>query len=290
MKQLIQSGFMLDNDTKQYVSQYIWDQIASLNTEYYNMEKQGMLDYYVLGNGDFNTGREIGMEIKQAHYDMVNYWKSLYYDKLWSDEMRAGVAQYRRNNTTYLQDANGNWYATGFTPTPFMPFMIGDEPTEGDGWKPVLGADENWETQSIVTGNRTGERSLVPIEIGYVETPNIESWSIDGTDTGHSAAYKDSSNSATTNATTTTKTTSTRGGYGGGGYGGYGFRRFGGGGRRGYSSSGGSPNIYAPSVGALRGTPSRIMNTDRIQEENLDYLRPDFETKGSREAYRRSDI
>ena len=32
------------------------------------------------------------------------------------------------------------------------------------------------------------------------------------------------------------------------------------------------------------------MDTTKLSDANYDYLRPGFETKGSREAYKRSDI
>jgi hypothetical protein len=33
-----------------------------------------------------------------------------------------------------------------------------------------------------------------------------------------------------------------------------------------------------------------VLDAKKIYDPTLDYLRPDFETKGSREAYRRSDF
>lgn len=301
MGDLVASGFALDSDTKKYVSQYIWDTIATLNEEYYEREKNGELDYYVLGDGDFNVGKAIGLEIKQNHYDQVNYWKSLYYDKLWSDEMKQGVAQYRRYNTPYAQDVNGDWYATGFHPTTFMPISLAPEPSKTDGWKATLGRSEDWQTQSIVTGNATGQRALIPVENGAVQTPNIESWSSDGTDTGHSNAYingkinqaNSMGNKTTGSGTRQTSGYSRRSSGGGGGYrsgGGGGGRRYSGGGSGGGGGRSYTPNISAPNVNLPRSSMSKIMNTDRIINPNEQYLRPDFETKGSREAYKRSDI
>ena len=311
MGSLVSSGFQLDYDTKKYVSQYIWDQIATLNEEYYAREKNGELDYYVLGDGDFNVGKAIGLEIKQNHYDQVAYWKSLYYDKLWSDEMKQGVVQYRRYNTSYLQDATGDWYATGFMPTTFMPVQLAPEPSQTDGWKAVLGRDEDWQTQSVVTGNATGQRALVPVENGTVQTPNIEAWSTDGTDTGHSEAYingalNNANGKGSGNGSDSTSSNNKypngypKRSYGGGGGGG-GYRRRGGGGGGGYRRSSYVPSTSAPSVRApitadmprtslSKVNPSRIMDADRIIDADEYYLRPDFETKGSREAYKRSDI
>ena len=144
------------------------------------------------------------------------------------------------------------------------------------------------------------------------DKPRIESNSSDGTSTGHSDLYdKISSDLKTTvpdsamkDASGKTTYPKSSGGksYGGGGGG---YRRSGGGGggyRRSSGGSGYTPSTSAPSARApisaaslprtslSKVNPSRIMNTDRLVEANEQYLRPDFETKGSREAYKRSDI
>ena len=57
-----------------------------------------------------------------------------------------------------------------------------------------------------------------------------------------------------------------------------------------YKRQGGySPNLYSrlPSVNMPY---AGNMYAERLYDPNYDYLRPNFETKGSREAYKRSDI
>ena len=49
--ELYQEGFMIDYDTKKFVSQMIWDNIASLNNEWAELEQTGALDYYQAGGG-----------------------------------------------------------------------------------------------------------------------------------------------------------------------------------------------------------------------------------------------
>jgi len=311
--ELYQEGFMIDYDTKKFVSQMIWDNIASLNNEWAELEQTGALDYYQAGDGDYSEGMRIVSEMKEAHYAQINGLKSLYYDKLWSDKL-ASAAQYNQRHTTYAQDVNGEWYATGYYPSWFMPVTIAPGETQ-EGYQFVMSPQNDWTTESVVTGGSTGKRGLVPIDTGYVSTPAIDSWSTDGTDTGHSELYKaitgtnselvaagsaNGSDSGNRKSGSGSGSGYPRRSYGGGGGGGY--RRGGGGGgyRRSYGS--GAPNIYAPNVSAptsavnlprvslSKATPSRIMNTDRILEADEQYLRPDFETKGSREAYKRSDI
>ena len=250
--------------------------------------------------------------MKQAHYAQINGLKSLYYDKLWADKL-SSAAQYNQRHTTYAQDVNGEWYAIGYYPSWFMPITIAPGETQ-EGYQFVMSPQNDWTTESVVTGESTGKRGLVPIDTGYVSTPAIDSWSTDGTDTGHSELYKaitgtnselaaDGTTAGTGNKNKNAKSSGyPNRSYGGGGGG---YRRGGSGGGRGGGgrrSSGYTPSTSAPSARAPISTasmprtslskvnPSKIMNTDRLVEADEMYLRPDFETKGSREAYKRSDI
>ena len=277
--QLYSEGFMLDYDTKMYIGKWLWDNIATLNQQWADAEKSGALDYYVAGGGDYETGREIVAELKEQHYNQIAGIKSIYYDKLWADKLKS-PAQYNQVHTNWATDANGDLYATGFYPTWFTPVTFGPTESPGD-YKYVMNRENDWATESVVSGNSTGIRGLVPITAGYVSTPNIESMSEDGSDTGHSDIYKKTNGNGSSGASGSSSSSSgssrpSSGGSGGGGGGG------------GYRSSAGG--FYAPSVSLPRANSSRIMNTDRAIKPNYDYLRPDFETKGSREAYRRSDI
>lgn len=65
------------------------------------------------------------------------------------------------------------------------------------------------------------------------------------------------------------------------------------GGYRGYRKSSGStynPKIYSNPAYNLNADRPATMYSKRAYDTNFDYLRPGFETKGSREAYKRSDI
>lgn len=320
VEELHREGFMLDYDTKVFVGKWLWDNIASLNEQWNELEQSGALNYYTAGNGDYNEGMRIVSELKQQHYAMINDIKSLYYDKLWSDELKS-PAQYNQLHTTWAQDDNGEWYATGYYPSWFMPVTLAPTETEG-GYQYVMSRENDWATESIVTGGSTGQRGLIPREIGKVTTPDIQSWSSDGTATGHSDLYNASINGGNASGgsgsgsgtgftstsgypSSSSRRTSSGTSYprsSGGGY------RSGGGGGRSYTPSSGSssrrytPNISAPNASApvttaslprvtmSKANPSRIMGNDRLVTPDEVYLRPDFETKGSREAYKRSDI
>lgn len=292
--ELKSQGFALDYDTKEYISKYIWDIIANLNAQYQEFQNSDASNFYYWGS--FEEGKAVVNEIKSAHYALVDSWKSLYYDKLWSDELT--IAKYNRLHTTYATDDNGEVYATGYYPNAtiggFLPWPVSFAPGESPGpYQQNMGREFDWQTESIVTGEATGQRGLVPLASEMGRTPSIDSWSTDGTDTGLSdrAANKTSSqpsggspsgngtnDSGIPNATTGKGTRYSSGG----GY----SRRSGGGGGGG---GGSAPNIYSR-VNAPNISNPDTMRGARIYDANYDAIRPNFETKGSREAYKRSDI
>jgi len=317
VEDLRHEGFMIDYDTKKLVSQMIWDMIATENDQWAELEQSGALNYYNLSPNDpYGEGARIASEMKQAHYNYTSYLKSLYTEKLWSDALKS-PDMYNQRHTTYRQDVNGDVYATGYYPNWWTPVTLGPGETAGD-YQYVMSPQNDWATESTVTGESTGIRGLIPVDKARIEMPDkptLQSWSEDGSETGHSELYNKvaangllgndaTNNSPNSNNTKSGYPTGSTGGYRRSGGGGGGYRRGGGGGgyRRGGGGGGGYvPNVYAPSVEAPTSSSlprqtlsktnvSRIMDNDRLVDPNVQYLRPDFETKGSREAYKRSDI
>jgi len=302
VEDLVKQGFMIDYDTKNVVGQVIWDMIATENAQWADLEQQGAFSYYNAGYGSYDDNVRVISEMREAHKAYIQNLKDLYHNKLWSDELYS-VAMYNQKNTEWAQDVHGDWYATGFAPTVGWPFILADGESPGE-WQAVMSRENDWQTESVVTGNPTGQRSLVPVDMGRVDMPDkpkLESYSSDGTTGGHSDLYGQISEGLTSSQPNSTTTNGTKSPNGGGT--GYGRRSGGGGGGGGRSGgSGYTPNTSAPSVrapvtsislprtGLSKVNPSRIMGTDRLVEPNEQYLRPDFETKGSREAYKRSDI
>ena len=90
-----------------------------------------------------------------------------------------------------------------------------------------------------------------------------------------------------TGSTATYGRRSYSGSYGGGGYS---RRSYGGGGSNVTTYSAKSNQSYRTHTGSTMSPTAGIMNGRKIQSANLDYLRPSFETKGSRQAYKREDI
>lgn len=273
MEELRSKGFMIDWDTRMYVSDQIWQIINQSETDFFTWYNSAEADPTELGGGDYWSGREIRNEAYQAQNDFKAYWESFYYDKLWSNEMKQGVQKYFRKSTDYRQDANGDWYASGF---PSATSLTGAKVAPGTLEDPqgTMGYSGDWGTPSAVTGTNTWERALVPVNEDLPDTPNLDEWAEIHSDLVAAAEKaKDSDNNG-------------NGSPGGGGYpyGGYGYRRGGGGGGGGYS-----PNLYSRPSNISANSP-RVSSSGNLGDTRFDYLRPGFETKGSREAMRRTDF
>lgn len=273
MEELASTGFTLPYDTKEYVSKLIWDNIHYLDTLWSEWVENEAYDFTVLGEGDFGLGRQMYEDAKQAYKDDRRHFEDLY-EKLWDDAL-GGIQKYNRVNTTYQEDAYGNIYATGFRRGPLGINTAPGTRTDPEG---TLGLNGNWETPAVTNPSiSAGGRGLVPVDSLYDDKPALDSWSEDGGYSDMAAltvgSLKD--NEFKPNSSSDRKSYGRTYGY---------YRRGGGGGGGGYS-----PNLYSrvPSVSMPY---SGRMYAERIYNPNYDYLRPNFETKGSREAYKRSDI
>lgn len=280
MYELAESGWVIPYETREYVSKLLWDNVHYLDMTWSNWVESEAYDFTVLGDGDFGAGRQMYEEAKQAYKTDRENLTDIY-NKLWDDAL-GGMEQYNSFNTTYQTDAYGNYYATGFRPGTFFNAAAGSVDDAG----PTMGQLGNWETPTISNPDvSTGRRALVGIDQQYESTPAISSWSSDG----GGDDYSDMSQltvGALVNNEYGSSSSSTRPDY----------STYYGGSRQYYSRGGGSrggsgyspsiysrlPNVYLPSA--------RTMYSERIYGPNYDYLRPNFETKGSREAYKRSDI
>lgn len=298
--QLRADGFCLNYDTRNYVSKVIWDQINFLDKQWSGFLQETGRNYYLIGDGDRYAGEAKFEALEQAYYDNRNYYKDLYY-KLWDDAISSGPERYNRYKTTYETDDEGNVYATGLQRSLIYPFK-----SRPDNEEYTMGYEGDWETRSPLTGRSAGGRALIPIT-EQIETPDIESWKV--TDQGYSDAWEDTVGELAGNEWPD-------GLYDGDSLGAseyrpYGYRSYGYGrrsyyrsyGGRGYSRSyssyrrggggggggGYSPNLYSrlPNISPDR---PNVMYSERLYDPNYNYLRPNFETKGSREAYKRSDI
>lgn len=287
------TGFYLDYETKAAVSSQIWDIYHTYDVELRDMGARGELSYTALGNGDWEAGLAIYNQLQKDKDTQQRYWYNFYYDYIKNSYLSDPIQQYRRYNTTYARDDTGEVYATGFRPQGLLPFV--SAPGTLNDPEGTAGYGNDFVTVSAVTGNpMEDKRALVPVPAEYGEWPELETWSADGNGNQYSKGYqsvygtsgdtrKDStnSNSGNKNYPSSSRTSSGYARSGGGG---------GGGSRRGGGRSGGSsPNIYSR-YSAPNMTAPRTMDRVNLDRPNFDYLRPSFETKGSREAYRREDI
>ena len=286
MEELYKTGFFLDYETKAALSQTIWDTVHELDTQYSQLQASGQMDYYTLGDGDWAAGQAKAAEIKQYYKDQKKYWSDFYYDKIKSPAMSRPMVQYRMYNTTWEKDAKGEYYATGYRPNSFLPFVVA--PGRLSDPEGTAGYENDWKTVSAVTGDPMAPRALVPVEQGREDWPDLKDWSSDKDGNGYSDRTNNRANSPADGGSGSQGSRKRRsGGYGRRGYG----RRGGGGG---YRSGGGGGSSKSPSIYSRFDAPNmnspRLANQTNLSDPRYDYLRPEFETKGSREAYRRSDI
>jgi len=252
MDELQKTGFMVPSDMRNYVSQIIWDNYDDIEQNYNAWVQETGMDANVVGNGDFAEGMKIISEVKQAKKDDQSHLYDLY-NKLWDDALVNGLEVYNRYNTTYATDENGDIYATGYLRAPFG--LTVQAPGNLNDAGNTMGREGNWETPDS-NGVSTGDRALVPVATTYTDKPKLEDW-------GDTSSKKTSYTSKTP-----TYTKRSGGSSGGGSY---------------------SPNIYSRLPSGNMNS-ARTMNAERLYDANFDYLRPNWETKGSREAYKRSDI
>lgn len=275
MQQLRDTGFAIPYETMNYVGDMLYDIAYSGASQYQTALNSGALDYTELGDGDYDLGKQRAEELSAIATNTSNYWKSMYYDKLWSDEMKSGIAMYNRYNTTYAQDANGEWYATGFRNNYadlMMPWATAPDTRDQANETMGFGIEGNdWATRSVVTGDSTGERALIPY-VANIKTPEFGG---NKTESGYSPTYRGYSYGGY--------------GYGGGGYGGGGY----GGGS--YSSRPASFSYKIPTntynyvrpYGENLSTPKANTTPYKYGKDLADFS---FSTKGSRDAYKRGDI
>lgn len=283
VEELIDEGFCLSSETRRYVSSTLWDCIHYADEKFSAWVDVTGLNPKVVGNGNWDEGQRIIRETKDVYYADRNGIIEIY-NNLWSKEFSESWQAYHRYNTTYQQDDNGNWYATGFKKS-FLPFQLA--PGTLDDAQGTMGYEGNWETVSPLTGESAGGRALVPINMDLGEVPPIESFSSDGNGQEFSGAWGDLTN----NWNAKMEVYDEMGDDDDDGSSGYpygsGYRRSGGGGGGGRSYA---PNLYSRPGDFNVQSPRNMQTSTRSYNSNYSYLRPNVEKKGSRDAYTRSDI
>ena len=296
MEALYQTGFYLNSETRNAVAQTVWDIVYDLQQQELQLQEDGYMDYYAYG--DYNTGQRTVAGIRQYFDQQIDYWTSFYYDKLSSEPLNRDMTAYRRYKTTFAEDEDGNIYATGYRQSALSPILTAPgtlEDPEG-----TAGYEGNWSTVSAVTGQPLGERALYVADESYNYLGSLESHSRNGDGSSYSSRWTGGDYQTTTGSDLEDLLAGFTGNSGRGGshynpyryyrspYRRYGYRSYGRGGGGG-GGGGYSPNLYSrlPSINL---PSARSMYADRMYDSSYNRLYPDFETKGSREAYKRSDI
>ena len=272
---LYKQGFLLDSETKYAVSQMLYELRAQAQEQYnqYTISTNG-LDYYVLGDGDFQRGKVEATKYKDAFYDYKNQIQKVY-DKLWSDELNQGIKYYNRYNTTYAQDAEGNYYATGFRKGlggMLSPIKTADGTLYDKG--ETTGYENDWGTPSELNGETMYDEAGNALRglIGYEDRsynddkPSLDDFGNNNSSSSGSSSYGSSSGSSSSTPYTKKKSS-------------------GGSGGSSYQPTQQTRSSSLPSIYSRTG-----FSRNRTYGPDIDRLNPQYETKGSREAYRRQDF
>lgn len=300
---LQEHGFYLDSETLYALGSYIWDWSYSFDDEWNKLKEAGALNYKVLGNGSYDDGEMIYAQMYNNKKAQQDHLRNVYNEKIKNSYLSKGIQQYRRYKTSYRTDANGEVYATGFHPQGALPFLTAPGTTTNP--EGTAGYENDFMSVSAVTGQPMSQRALVPVPSERIDLPEFTGYSAKGNGDGFSGkwtryltntsekgkedsglTYPDGTpvpDAATMNALKNGSGYNTRGGSGGSGSGGGYSRR---------SSGGGSS--YVPGISSRSNTPNTpnaaVSRSSRQYDANFDYLRPNVETKGSRDAYKRGDM
>lgn len=291
MQALWEQGYYIPYDTKEYIGVIVANRIKTLKEDYYSAQANNMF-YWKNFSDDYEEGYAAATKAKQAYWDEIEYWNGFYYNKLWCDELNRSIVSYRRYNTTYARDENGNYFATGIRNnlTSILPFNVA--PGSLYNAEGTAGYDEDWATISYVDGkpmydeNQNGQRALVP-NIKTLDAPNLNDIIEElGGSNGSGTPTQTTANKTNDDDESNKKNKNVK--YGGS-------RRSGGGGGGGSRGGGGGGTPYQKTINHTKVSAGKMgsYNTSkgtRIYGADLDYLRPGFSTKGSRTAYRRNDI
>ena len=99
VKDLYNSGFMLDSETTEYCAKLLHDMYQHIKDDWSEKKAEGYLNYYTLGNGDYSKGQELYQSYYNDYQDSLKEIQNLY-QKLYSDELNQGMKCYNMRNTT----------------------------------------------------------------------------------------------------------------------------------------------------------------------------------------------
>lgn len=279
LDELMETGFYVNAETRDYVGDKVWDEYNSLKEMIDQAKAEGLKDYKALGNGDYAAGEQIWSVWEQSIRSQMDIYKNFYYDKVDSAQLRQRMETANVIRQGYSKDANGEYYATGFrndNPAAFVNLAsrYGNAGSKG-GWSSI----------DPLTDLPVGERGWVwNTANSFYDNKKFEEHAGDGNGNGYSESYV--TKAAGSSVGTGTDLDVLRSVFNPDAKSGYSsYRKSGGGG----GGSSYMPKLYSnpQDLNADRPTLARM---DRLYDSQFDYVRPDWETKGSNKASRRSDI
>lgn len=304
VEQMQAEGFHPDNETLFAFGSYLWDSYYDVKHNWDLMMANGAFDATTLGDGDEELGWQLYYEAKAAKDAVLQSYSRMYYDKIKNSYLGRGWQQYNRYATSYRTDSNGEVYATGMRRQGMLPFLSAPGTTTNP--EGTAGYENDFMSISAVTGQPMDQRALVPVDNYQDVLPTFEDFSKDKDGSSYSGYWPVYSGDTTNNTTqlaavpgtemetiknaigkvssgtpTTTKKTTP-------------YRSGGSGGSGGSRRSSGSPSTYVPGISSRNYTPNTpnaaTARASRAYDTQFDYLRPNVETKGSRDAYKRGDM
>ena len=290
-------GFYLDKETLNAFCSFLWDAYYRIEDDWIARGERGELSYTYLGDGDYDLGKQAYNELLNDRNANKRALSNLYYDKIRGSYLSRSMQQYKRYATSYRTDSEGNLYATGMRRQGALPFI--SAPGTANNPEGTAGYENDFMSISAVTGQPMDQRALVPVQSESYELPAFEGFSKNGDGKGYSGKWSHYNQlSENPNGTPSGSTpTNINSGYPNSGYpnksyssGGSGGSGGGGGSRR----SSGSPSTYVPGISSRNYAPNTpnaaTARASRAYDAQFDYLRPNVETKGSRDAYKRGDM
>ena len=306
------NGVVIPSSARTNCSNYIRALIQQNQDDFSSMKADGKFANYTEQN-------EAYQNMKAANNTLYGYINILWNKNIGTFPDKYQNLQSTYHKRSYIEDGEGNKtpisntrrtlldlkdlftksdshtgsesYATGRLPTSLSPLLDVYEPdsTDGKSWNHEETpsyydadlTDTNLMKEAFGYEGKGSSGNHVPT-VGRRATKTIKSdFDWDGGEKSDSSETAPKATTPTSNNLTTTKS------YGGRSYS-YSSRRYSG--RSGGGSYGGKVSIYSRPASSLSTDRPATMYSKNRNYTKYDYLRPDFETKGSRDAYKRSDI
>lgn len=269
-----QHRFILDMEDAQIVKEYIFSNLDRVSDELINLKKAHANGEFK-GRSDVYWSTKSGFDAEKS--ELYKVLDAMSYDGILFDKKA-----YRVEEGTQIKNGD-SYYNYGDKQTWLNPFTSPE--TDNDYFREVhsVDTDTEWDEGGFRTESYRNDGTTA---YQRHDVPNTESSFIKEFQDEYKAKKQeitDKENSQTSQATNTASSGSGSG-YGGNSYSSRSYSSGGGG-----SSSNYSPKIYNMKGGSLSVNKPASMYTKSPYSASRSYLSPDFSTKGSRQAYKRSE-